>query len=324
MPWILAADFNMEPSVFMDNFWISSLGARVLVPGSPLGTCRQRTRAGITHSCYDYFVCHQSVLRLAPVIELLEAYPSSPHKPVALRIQTRVTPLYRLEQRAPKPLPLLEGKREQDRIRPTDWPALGPICNQEEADKAWAALTDAMEREATGYHEVPKEQCKAMTGRGRLPSWKLVRVLFPRPRDLPRPSARGRQWRGIAGVLADAGTLLATITRRGRSLGRTMQLASTQRRAGAMSARLNVEPAIRHIWRGVLAGLASADVDTLTQQQDDLAGWAKAAASTARHYVYHDRKLQESSWEEFLEKAARGGRSPPPHHQAAPQPSRHR
>ena len=99
-PWILAADFNMEPELLQSHTLYGELGGMTVRPDT--GTCKVHGR----WVCYDYFVVDS---RLGPLIEsvivMTEAH-TSPHLPVRLRLRANVRGLVQRVLVVPRALPL--------------------------------------------------------------------------------------------------------------------------------------------------------------------------------------------------------------------------
>eukprot|EP00973_Karenia_brevis_P058752 8182332-Karenia_brevis.AAC.1 len=67
----------MEPTPFMQGAWVRYISGVLVTPTTVLGTCRQQG----AHNVYDYFYVHPSLEPCIVGVEVMEEWPSSPHKP---------------------------------------------------------------------------------------------------------------------------------------------------------------------------------------------------------------------------------------------------
>ncbi len=112
---VLAADFNMDPSVFARAGLAEKIWGRLVVPSAPRGTCRTRTRA----TTYDYFYMSAPMADLVAEVTTWEGSGIKTHTPTAATFHPRLASLKALAIRAPPALPIdaVFGPRPP----PPDW-----------------------------------------------------------------------------------------------------------------------------------------------------------------------------------------------------------
>ena len=86
--WVLAGDFNLEPDEFAAGYWAMASGGVIVAPTPLLGTCRSVTAEGVTANIYDYFLVDPRLREHIQAVEVMEDFPSAPHKPVRLCLAT--------------------------------------------------------------------------------------------------------------------------------------------------------------------------------------------------------------------------------------------
>ncbi len=101
---VLAADFNMEPSAFARADLSSRIWGRLVVPLTPRGTCRTRTKA----ATYDYFFMTAPMADLVSDVATLEGTGIRTHAPTSVTFHPRLASLKALAIRAPPALPVDE------------------------------------------------------------------------------------------------------------------------------------------------------------------------------------------------------------------------
>ena len=74
-PFIVGADWNMEPQTLESSWWTRAVGGAVVAP--PFPTCDGRI--------YDYFVISAALAALGPQVEALRPATTHPHVPVRLQ-----------------------------------------------------------------------------------------------------------------------------------------------------------------------------------------------------------------------------------------------
>ena len=115
-PFVLAADFNMEPEVLANAGFLEKSRAEMVFTNQAQGTCRGSS--GGTR-LIDFFVVDRDLSRAISRVSYDEESVLHPHRPVKLEFYPRVSRLKTLGFRLPDPLPLQEpfGPRP----KPQDW-----------------------------------------------------------------------------------------------------------------------------------------------------------------------------------------------------------
>ncbi len=116
---ILAADFNMEPAAFAKAGLAEKVWGRLVVPRTPRGTCRTRTKA----STFDYFFMTAAMADLVSEVSSWEGSGIRTHSPTVAVFYPRLASLKALAIRAPPTIPVdaVFGPRPP----PPDW--RGPV-----------------------------------------------------------------------------------------------------------------------------------------------------------------------------------------------------
>ena len=79
-PWIIAGDWNIEPSTLQATNWHALIDGQIVATTAP--TCNSMV--------YDYFVVHESLARQVAAIQRLDDAAASPHFPVRLLLRSGV------------------------------------------------------------------------------------------------------------------------------------------------------------------------------------------------------------------------------------------
>ncbi len=121
---IVGADFNMEPATFARAGLAKKVWGRLVVPPTPRGTCRTRTRS----ATYDYFFMSAALAELVASVESVEGTGIKTHAPTAATFHPRLAALKALRIRAAPSFPLEEvyGPRPQ----PPPWQCLRLAAEQ--------------------------------------------------------------------------------------------------------------------------------------------------------------------------------------------------
>jgi len=204
LPWVLAADFNMEPSTMQEFLGRAEADAMVVAPTTALGTCRQ---AG-THRTYDYFIVSSHLRPLVTSVEVVEDFPSTPHKPVRMSLDIRTHRMYQRVQVKPGPLPLEAGIG--CRPPPLVWPEVpDTFTTVEQASQCWAEVISVAEEEILRATGVQEEDWKKHQGRGAKPAFRVQKVIWAAHPDLPGGYDKARQRKRVLARLKEAEALLA-------------------------------------------------------------------------------------------------------------------
>ncbi len=94
---VLGADFNMEPSVFARADLPKRVWGRLVVPLTPRGTCRTRTKA----ATYDYYFMTAAMADLVSSVVSVEGTGVKTHAPTAATFHPRLATLKSLSIRSP-------------------------------------------------------------------------------------------------------------------------------------------------------------------------------------------------------------------------------
>ena len=158
VPWILAADVNMEPEVFGQGYWFAALQGVIVAPDGVLGTCA----TGEQHRKYDYFVVHPELEKCIESVATMHDYPSSPHKPVKLTLRLVPNTYQQRIQCKPRPLPVHHpvGCAPPPKVWPCMPTSLG---TEEEATSLWKTLITTAEEEIIDVHGVTGEEAEKMS-----------------------------------------------------------------------------------------------------------------------------------------------------------------
>ena len=97
--WIVAGDFNIEPSQVGDRRWLHGLGGVLRAPSET--TCRQ----SMPGSCIDYFLTSANLVTRVGKPCVQEATTTFPHLPVFMPIAGKDIQLYHRELRGPRSVP---------------------------------------------------------------------------------------------------------------------------------------------------------------------------------------------------------------------------
>ena len=305
--WIMAGDFNMEPEDMGGNYWLKSTKGVILCTDEPCGTCRSRTKVGLSCSNIDYFVVHPALAKLQVGVRVMEEWESVPHKPVILELKVPEEQRFVRVLREPRMMPLVEGKVDEGQVAQSDkWPSIPEeLGTQGQCDRLWGKLVDAMEDEVMEYARVPEEERTRMVGRGRPRKEVLRRIELPKARNLPRPSPQGRIWRWIASRMAELMAQLQAMGDEPRE-GQRRQLGSLQATCLRYAGRLEPLGQRRRPWAEVLRAIGGAELraEGWWQVLQTAMGHAEVQA---RWWRTQDSREQARGWASFLDRACLGG-----------------
>ena len=79
-PWLLGADWNMEPDMVTSSGWLDLVKGKLVVPSGP--TCG--------HRCYDYFVVARGLGEAIVGTAITSDAGTYPHSPVRLYLKGRL------------------------------------------------------------------------------------------------------------------------------------------------------------------------------------------------------------------------------------------
>ena len=102
LPFVLAADWNIEPEHMEAAIWPQVLRARVKYPEDPLGTFR----ASNGGSMLDYFLASEGIADLAQACGVYQEATTEPHKPSRLQMGMEARRLTRRVLERPAPFPM--------------------------------------------------------------------------------------------------------------------------------------------------------------------------------------------------------------------------
>ena len=180
-PWVIAGDFNAPPSFMMQHFGeiIEEADAYILAPSDTTHTSKTGTDRTL-----DYAICSASVEPWVDGIAVDYGFQASPHKAVRIKLRAKATNYLVDSFKRPKPFPRYSPVGCARRPVVPDWGSPpgaqpeGPGCAAGghagalsefiSVDKAWPALSHAMETELCRLHgKVDKDGmgAKAFTGR---------------------------------------------------------------------------------------------------------------------------------------------------------------
>jgi len=179
--WAVGLDGNMEPSSFAEHPDIAATGGVVLA--TTAGTCRYRE----IWKTYDYFLVHPALKSLVVGIEVINDWPTYPHKPVRLTLRGDAAKLWKRVARVPRPLPVATpiGCRRE----PQSWPPSEAIWNpripeQEQTHSladAYALVLAGIENEVLDRCDIVEPQARSKyIGRGRELGYAVVPLIPPR------------------------------------------------------------------------------------------------------------------------------------------------
>ncbi len=277
---IIGADFNMEPAMFARAGLDKKVWGRLVVPLTPRGTCRTRSRS----ATYDYFYMSAAMAELVSKVEAVEGTAIRTHTPTVATFHPRLAAPKALKIRSPPSFPLDEvvGPRPP----PPPWHRLKAATEQlvalvreggqfERAERLlsdiYALWLDTAEEELadiTGV-DLPKKGCRSSGPR-------LVwRSILPEASRAPTPSgASALAW--LADIARDA-TRLAQPRRsedavQGEALNSVLRKALDEDIKGREA--LDADGSIDRL-RNILIG-ATALGDRRNHHDDD--GWVRWAA----------------------------------------------
>ena len=95
VPWVLAADFNLEPHVLQESGWLELVRGAIAAPEQP--TCGKR--------CYDYLVVSKGLLPSVVGVAVVDDAGLHPHSPSRLFIRGRPRQVQARMLVAPRKLP---------------------------------------------------------------------------------------------------------------------------------------------------------------------------------------------------------------------------
>jgi hypothetical protein len=215
LQFVVAADFNMEPTTFAKAGLSNRLRGRLVVPQSLRGTCRTRTKSAV----YDYFFMSTPMADMVAKVCTVEGTGVKTHAPTAAVFHERLTSLKALALRMPPDI-----KREEvygPRPPPPPWEGIIAAVDKlvtfikadgdyQQADKLLEDLYELWVDQAEG--ELADVTGTALPSHGKRSGgprlvWKSV---LPEVKRAPPPSgASALAW--LADVTRDA-TRLATAT----------------------------------------------------------------------------------------------------------------
>ncbi len=221
-PWVLSADFNMEPDELQSHELYDELRGLLVRPAT--GTCI----SGASRKCYDYFIVDRRLLGYIESIEVLENFEDAttyPHFPVRMRLRAPAGGVLKRVQVRPRALPV-ECPIGCQRA-PVQWPLLPASLDSEpQATALWQQLAEAAEVETLNRHDIVGAAAEEYQGRGDRTAWVLRPVLPGKLRNRPRGSKEARLWRWLgrrttelwhltASRMPPAGGILAIAERHG-------------------------------------------------------------------------------------------------------------
>ena len=192
-PYVLGADFNLEPALLEETGWLKDIGGVLIHTGEV--TCTG-TGAG---SNFDYFVVAQSIAHGFGKAKLVEDTGISPHTPVKVEAELalRTKKIYTFWK--PKAFELV---KPVGCVPPSE--AVWPQDNMEEKveddvlDAYWLGFCQEAEKELGAIFGIHGHELKPYQGRGQTPRLVYGPVAGPRAEPCPRGNAESRGWRWLA------------------------------------------------------------------------------------------------------------------------------
>ena len=106
IPWVIGADWNMEPDVLTQTDWVPAVGGVMYTP--KVSTCRQ----ALPGSKYDYFITSSWLAPLlCSTLRVQEEASTHPHLPVSVSIAVASRPVMARTMRQPKRFPAVPPHR---------------------------------------------------------------------------------------------------------------------------------------------------------------------------------------------------------------------
>ena len=113
-------------------------------------------RAQGVHRMYDYFIVHPTLGPYIEGVRVLEEYPSTPHKPVAITLQVQAKHYVKRVQRKPRNLP---AEPICGPVELGQWPSLETRAEtQGELGDYWKQVVASMENEVLRSHGIDDDR----------------------------------------------------------------------------------------------------------------------------------------------------------------------
>ncbi len=237
--WTLGADANMSPDELLRDAgdWLDKIGGTVVAPDKPTYT------NGNTSSLIDYFIVDK---RLTPAVEsvrIVDRFPSSPHKMIALRIRAAATRYVVRVARQPKAFPVEKPVGCSRKPPIADFAMARAAATSTAADSgalcaAWNHAFDIVEHDLCGTCDLVTSSGSPRAdycGRGKGERFRWKQVLPRRAEAVGATDAIGLGLMWFAARAAEIAGLMAK-KRSGRSLA----------------------PAAVHQWEGIKKSFAAA------------------------------------------------------------------
>ncbi len=195
-PWIIAGDWNIDATLFLQEDWLGKVRGHLLQP--PVATCNEAT--------IDYLIIADVLKCHVEKIEVLEQAPMSPHAPVLVTFKAlgRLGTMQKRRVWSSFPTEAPVGPRLQDPPLNLTW-VPGTSLGDTEIEKAWTQWMTAAEQALCRAHGLdPTEPGTAKAYCGRAEGFQLMRV--PIRDELRRPhrgsfGADTLAWRSLQGFL---------------------------------------------------------------------------------------------------------------------------
>ena len=193
-PWMVAADWNMEPEVLETSGWLGAVTGAVVAPEGC--TCTKGLGAKL-----DYFVLHEALVDFVIGIEVLDRAPLSPHSPVCLTLgglSLGHRMLQRVRWRAFPPRPAVGCAPEP---RAFQWAWQTGNCDLALED-AWRQWVSHAEQQWCDLHDLPEGPARRpYTGREAGFETKEVQLAgVLRSSKVSALSKEARAWRSLSSL----------------------------------------------------------------------------------------------------------------------------
>ena len=101
MPFIVGADWNMQPSMLESTTIVDCLHAAIVADPNPIGTCTHEGGA----TCIDYFLMSADIAEAAESVRIVPNAPIATHRPVLLKLRADAASITRIVSVAVQRIP---------------------------------------------------------------------------------------------------------------------------------------------------------------------------------------------------------------------------
>ena len=193
VPWVIGADWNMEPDVLMQTDWVSSIGGVIYTP--KVTTCRQAAPG----SKYDYFITSSWLVPvLGPTLRVQEDASTYPHLPVSISIAVASRPVWARALRQPKRFPAVPP------IGCSRYPcypwhnvitvAAPAVSSADDLPAFWDLVLEGVERELAGRWDAVGSDAEAYVGRSGPPEVRWEKLVWAPPKKRTYKDPQARAW----------------------------------------------------------------------------------------------------------------------------------